>query len=215
MLTAAAIAIAVSVLHREFASNPRTSAAADPPAYVSNWDGLVSAGVRLGPPSAPVTVVEFFDLECPFCKTFHAIGSSMRHKYGDEVAFTLIHYPLTGHRFARPAANAAECAREQRKFQEFVGAVFAKQDSLGLKSWTSFAVDAGIRDTLAFAKCILSGSFALVDTGLAAAKRYGVKGTPTVLVNGWRYSLPPEEAQLDSAIAAFLGGKNPFANSVR
>ena len=59
-----------------------------------------------------------------------------------------MHYPLPTHRFAEPAALAAECAGEQGRFAEFVGAVYAGQDSLGLKPWWEYARIATVQDSL-------------------------------------------------------------------
>jgi len=125
------------------------------------------------------------------------------------VSTLLISFPLPSHRFARPAAMAAMCALEQDRFVEFQDAVFARQDSLGLKPWNSYAIDAGIADTARFGVCIASGrSHTLVDRGLIVGDSLGVKVTPTVLINGYRYSTPPLDS-LGSIIDQALNGRRP------
>ena len=147
-------------------------------------------------PTDKVLVVEFSDLECPFCRRFHTALAAAVDSIGPEkFKMHFAHFPLPQHRFAIPAAKAAECARTQGKFNQFVASVFSSQDSLGLKEWTQIAHDAGVADTSALARCTLLQAMptAIVD-GIASGKRLGVKGTPTVIVNGWRFSIAPYDS---------------------
>jgi protein-disulfide isomerase len=66
--------------------------------------------------------------------------------------------------------------------------LFEKQDSLGLKSWGSFATEVGLKDTTAFARCIRLpvDSFPRIGAGLELGRRNGVRGTPTLWINGHR-----------------------------
>ncbi|MGQ0765436.1 MAG: DsbA family protein [Gemmatimonadota bacterium] len=106
---------------------------------VPNFQQIVAAGLRIGAPLAPVTVVEFTDLECPFCARFHEVYRSLVVQHGANLSLVFVHFPLPSHRFAKPAAQAAECAAEAGRFAQFVDLVFQKQDSLGLLSFTSMA----------------------------------------------------------------------------
>jgi protein-disulfide isomerase len=213
LLTVAALAIAASMIHREFLSpSTNTATTARPPRYVANWSEFVKSGVLIGDKGAPVKVIELMDLECPYCKTFHAATKNIRHKYGKSVAVAVVDFPLEGHRFARSAARALACANELGRFAEFLDAVYAGQDSLGSRAWQSFASEAQISDTAAFNKCAsATASVAQVDAGLRLAKNIGAVGTPTVIVNGWQFYSPPDEDELDRVVASLIAGKQPFA----
>lgn len=178
VLAIAAVVIAVTFAHREFAGRdepPRTGADIPaPPEFVSNWESFVKSGIQIGDTAAKVKVIEFADFECPFCKSFDSTMHEIRTRYPGSVSLVFIHFPLPVHRFARPAAKASECAADQRKFASFHDVVYAKQDSLGLKSWTSYAREAGVPDTIRFARCVASqGEIARVEAGVALADRLG------------------------------------------
>jgi protein-disulfide isomerase len=215
VLTVAAAAIAVAFVHREV-QGPRKPAAAavQPPQYLPDWRSLATAGILVGDSAARIKVVEFADFECPYCRTADSVYRDVKKQFGADVALVFIHYPLRMHRFALPAARAAECANEQGRFGEFHDALYSKQDSLGLKSWSSYARDAGVPDIARFGNCTAATTqLARVNAGLALGKRVGVRGTPTVIVNGWRFSTPPQMEEFTHIIHAVLAGKDPFPPS--
>lgn len=215
VLVVAAVAIAGAVVHREFAARPAAGGVARSsvaPEYLASWKELLSGGVLVGDSAAPVKIIEFADLECPACKTFHSTVRAITHKAPQDVALIFVHFPLAQHRFARPAARAVECANEQGKFLTYYDLLYDKQDSLGLKAWTSFAVEAGVPDTVRFARCTSATTeVRRVETGRALGAKIGVHATPTVIVNGWRYSYPPTESELSRAILTLKAGK-PLAS---
>lgn len=204
LLGLAALVIAATLVHREFwPSNVPQSGIERPPVYVANWRLLLGAGHVLGDSAAPLKIIEFGDFECPYCRRADSTYHDIKKKYGSRLALVFVNFPLTMHRFAIPAARAAECAGEQGRFAEMHDLLYEKQDSLGLKTWSAFAIDAGVRDTLAFARCNATpGMPAGIQAGLDAGHRLQVNATPTMLVNGWRFFAPPSEHQLDSALAA-------------
>lgn len=138
------------------------------------------------------------------------VGAVMR-EHNPRVALVYVHFPLSMHRFALPAARAAECAAAQGRFRAFHDALFDGQDSLGLKAWVSFAGDAEVADTAEFDRCVhKTGDIPLVQSGVTAGKRLGIRGTPTVLINGWELSAPPTSShQLDSLIAVLAHAPTP------
>ncbi|MGH7468455.1 MAG: DsbA family protein [Longimicrobiales bacterium] len=164
----------------------------------------------MGSNDATVVVVEFGDFECPFCKRFTTEMETLKEEYGNRVALVYVHYPLRTHRFARPAARAAECAAEQSRFGEFHDELFERQDSLGLKSWLSYAIEAGVQDEAAFGRCVdRSDPVPLIERGLEVGKKLGVTGTPTIVINGWRYPPGMDAQTLHAAVSAALAGKDP------
>src|SRR5262249_27765533 len=140
VLTIAALVIAGAFAHREFFSSPSYGTPSTIPTFQKDWESALNVGHSTGGPGR-VQVVEFADLECPVCSTAHASlfsdTSEVARKYRSKISYTFVHFPLSIHRFARPAARAAECARTSGRFFEFVSAVFAKQDSMGLRTWSA------------------------------------------------------------------------------
>lgn len=213
-LTLAAIVIAAALVHREFFARPNVvsgGSSGKPPEWMASWADLLKSSVVIGDSGAPVKVIEFMDLECPFCKGFNARARALRQKFGRSVAVAIVHFPLEMHRFARPAARAAECAGERGRFEQFLNLVYERQDSLGLKSWASFASEAGVQDSAGFQRCVsATATVSRIEAGLALGQRIGVTGTPTVVINGWRYFTPPDSLELDRVVSALLAGKSPY-----
>lgn len=203
------VLMTATVIRREF-FRPRTPArlAAEDvkPVQLAQWDDLKSVGHALGPSSAPVTIVVFSDFECPFCKRF-ASGTmpGIRRQYPQEVRFLFRHWPIRNHRFAYPAARATECAARQGAFEAYHDAIFAKQDSLGLKPFQEFAREAGVKDLGAFEKCYAKpGPVREIEDDLEAAIGSGGSGTPTVIINGWRFKGALDSATVDSVVRSHL-----------
>jgi protein-disulfide isomerase len=205
MLVLAALAIVALVVRREFASPSIASRPRSEPAYLEHWQDLLSSGVVMGHARAPVKIIEFADLECPYCRTFDLELRRLHGRFGDSVAFVFLHYPLPNHRFAMPAARAMECAAEHGRAEHLMRSVYDKQDSLGLKSWASFGVDAGVSDSTWFAVCVgETATRKRINAGIEAGRRLGVRATPTVIVNGWRYPSPPDSAELFRRVESLL-----------
>lgn len=199
-----ALAIGSSVVHREFFS--RSAAAPSPSALTasateSEWRDAIAAGVAVGSPSAPITILEFGDLECPACRVFQTSLAAVRSSGSADVRWIFVHYPLSQHRFAIPAARAAECANDQHRFDEFVTLLYRQQDSLGLKPWRSFANDAKIADLAAFERCASSSDEpSRLSQGRALGRRLQISGTPTVFVNRIRFPGTPTEQELRAVV---------------
>lgn len=180
------------------------------PVFVENWKSHLDKGVRVGPPDAAVRLIEFADFECPFCASFHMELKALRGRYPTQVALSYVHYPLPGHRFAEPAARAAECAGEQGRFEAMQDDLYEQQKEFGLKPWTEFAAAAGVADLAAFESCIKSKEpLRRIVDGKQLAEQLDVKGTPTLVVNGWRLAKPPSAKELDGMVKAILAGRSP------
>jgi len=211
LLTCSAIVLVGAVVHREVRRPGGPPAAEARPKFHKDWKRFIPAGhVISGSTDAPVVLIEFSDFECPFCRRFNTALATAQNHYGDKLGVIYVHYPLSSHRFAIPAARAAECANAESRFLAFHDALFAKQDSLGLKSWRSYAEDVGIKNLARFSKCAADTSdiFAITD-GLRIGQALGVRGTPTVMVNGWIYSGGMDSSRLVGAIDDALAGRQP------
>ena len=211
ILVACALVTTGLVVRREFfAPTSASPIALSEPVFIDDWRAHLSDGVTLGEPSAPVRLIEFADFECPFCAKFHNTVKAVQERYPGKVAVSFVHFPLPGHRFAEPAARVAECAGEQGHFEAMHDRLFAQQNAFGMKPWNEFANEAGITNLRAFESCIAQDTpMPRVRKGQAAGEKLDVKGTPTVIINGWRLGQPPSEQELEVMVQAVLDGKRP------
>jgi protein-disulfide isomerase len=151
-----------------------------PPRFEVATDGRPA----LGPASAPVTIVEFSDFQCPYCRRVEDALKEVRKKYGDKVRLVYRDYPLRNHANAQKAAEAGRCANEQNKFWEFHDAMFANQSKLGSVDLKATAARLGA-DTGKFNRCLDDGKYAAqVSRDVSDGNSLGVDGTPAFFVNG-------------------------------
>lgn len=147
----------------------------------------VQPGDRLlGKADAKNTVIEYADLQCPYCATFHeAMRSAM--KTTDDTRWVFRHFPLPSHPLAAKAAEAAECAGEQDRFWEYSDAIFNLKSELTEPAFNIIAGSLRL-DTTAFDRCLGSGKYrALVAGQHADGLKLKIEGTPTLFINGKRY----------------------------
>jgi protein-disulfide isomerase len=139
----------------------------------------------IGGASAPVTIVEFSDFQCPYCQRAAPTLKRVRQTYGDKVRIVWKDFPLTQiHPQAFKAAEAAHCAEEQGKFWEFHDRLFGNQQALQPDDLKKTAADLGL-DTAKFNACFDASKYAeRVRDGVAAGTRLGVNSTPTMYLNG-------------------------------
>ncbi len=136
-----------------------------------------------GPKSAPVTIIEFTDFECPFCKRSQDTLKQVMDVYGSKVKLIEKQYPLPFHQRAKPAAEAVLCAQEQGKFWEMHDKIFPS-DSMQDSDFTRFAGEIGLNKSK-FEKCYSSHKMAArIEKDIADGQRVGVRGTPHFFVNG-------------------------------
>lgn len=198
------------VIRRELLSPPTSIVATDKPVFLKKWRAGLKKGFQMGESSARVQLLEFADFECPFCATFHMTLKRLRAHYPKDIAVTFIHFPLPGHRFAEPAARAAECAANQGRFEEMHDALFQGQGSFGVKPWSQFASKAGVLNLAAFQSCVQNEiPLKQIDQGLVLGKELEVRGTPTIVINGWKFAPPPTERDLERIVKAVLAGEGP------
>jgi protein-disulfide isomerase len=137
-----------------------------------------------GNASAPITIIEFSDFQCPFCQRVNPTLARVRETYGDKVRIVFKDYPLPNHPQAPKAAEAARCAGEQKKYWEMHDAMFANQRALEVPALKQTARAIGLEGA-AFDSCLDSGKFAAtVRNGSKLGDSMGVNSTPTLYVNG-------------------------------
>lgn len=185
-------------------SNANTAAAANagdalpttapPPQVVKVDNGKLPT---LGNNDAKVTIVEFSDFQCPFCKRYiDETHEQIKEKYIDtgKVKLAYRHYPLTSiHPNAQKAGEASECANEQDKFWDYHDKLFVEQETWSpltltdaTNSFVDYAGELGL-NTDQFRSCLDSDKYkAAVEADLEAGNKVQVDGTPAFFVNGYR-----------------------------
>ncbi len=140
-----------------------------------------------GSPDAPVTIVEFSDFECPYCQRFSTQTlPKIDEQYikTGKVKLVFRDFPLTSHKNAQKAAEAAECAGDQGKFYEMHDVLFGKGVKGGVDSFKQYAVDLGLNSD-SFNDCLDSGKYqAETKKDMTDGSAAGVRGTPAFFVNG-------------------------------
>lgn len=153
---------------------------AEPVTVLSLDDG---ASPARGAAKPVVTIVEFSDFECRFCRDVQATLRQVLDSYGKDVRLVFKHLPLEGHRNAVPAARAAYCAGEQDRFWQFHDALFASE-TLSQAVFDRVASDLGLGLTR-FKTCLNSEqSRAAVVRDVETARTFRIDSTPSFLVNG-------------------------------
>ena len=145
----------------------------------------------LGNPNADVIVVEYSDLECPYCKQFHTTLQRMMAEYGKDgkVAWVYRHFPIDGiHPKSRKESEATECANElggSGKFWEYTNMVYnitTSNNTLDPAQLPIIAKNVGL-DVSTFNKCLSSGKYtALVQASVDDAIKTGGRGTPNSIL---------------------------------
>lgn len=169
----------------ETAARAPDQAAGDPQQEVVRYDVPEDDDPVLGSDQAPITIIEFSDYECPYCRRWHLEAFPLiREAFPDQVRFVFRDFPLTSiHPNAVPAAEAANCAFEQGLFWEFNEKLFSGA-ALSPAVYNQYAEDLGM-DLPRFKECVASGRYrdeVLAD--LAWATNLGVSSTPTFFING-------------------------------
>ena len=148
----------------------------------------------LGPPDAPLQLIEFSDFFCPACQRASKINAVILANHRQDVRFTFKNYPLDtacNDKIPRPVhpgacqvAAAGECAYKLGHFWEFHDLVFEKGGAYNLEHLERDAVRVGV-DATQFETCLQSGEgLEAVKRDIAEAGRLGVPSTPTYVING-------------------------------
>ena len=166
-----------------------------------------------GPDDAPLTLVEYGDYECPYCRAAHPIVQALRGRLGDRLRFAFRHFPLTQiHPYAERAAEVAEAAGEHGEFWEMHDMLYEHQEEgLDDSHLLRYAAALGL-DADEVAGDLDAGAYTdAVRADFMSGVRSGVNGTPTFFVNGERYDGPWQTEEellrgvLESAESAAAG----------
>jgi protein-disulfide isomerase len=163
----------------------RTTAEAARPADSKVRLSLRSDELAIGSANAPLTLIEFTDYQCPFCRQFHQTAfADIKRNYIDtgKLRFISRDFPLDMHNNAMRASLAAHCAGDQGKFWELRDLMIANGNRLDQPSIDLYAKQLKL-DSDRLDKCVASGTYqARVDQDLADGKTAGINGTPSFLL---------------------------------
>ncbi|HQC50635.1 MAG: Disulfide bond formation protein D precursor [bacterium ADurb.Bin270] len=137
-----------------------------------------------GNKGAEISIVEFSDYQCPFCKRVRPTIWKLMEDYKGKVKYVFVDFPLSFHRQAKKAHEAARCAGDQGKYYDYNQKVFDNQNSLEIPALKKYAKDLKL-DSKKFDQCLDGGKYAsLVDEGIRKGVDAGVTGTPAFFING-------------------------------
>jgi protein-disulfide isomerase len=138
-----------------------------------------------GPATAKVTIIEFSDFHCPYCRGVQPILSELLTKYGDRVRLVFRHFPVdTLHPSARRASEAAWCAQQQDKFWQYHDRLYLVGNDATPGTLTRIASDVGL-DAAKFTACTGGREApAAVESDIDQARKLNLNGTPTFFING-------------------------------
>jgi protein-disulfide isomerase len=154
----------------------------------------------LGQATAPITLVEYGDFECPFCGRSYPAVRRIRAELGDRLRFVFRHFPRPEHPHARHAAEAAEAASAQGHFWEMHDQLFEHQDALSDSDLARYAADLGL-DVERFRHELASHAYAeRVQRDIQSGAHSDVHGTPTFFINGVKHEGPDTFDDLMNAL---------------
>ncbi len=161
----------------------RESAA--PVQQVTRYDVSVDDDPVVGPKDAPITIIEFSDYQCPYCKKWHdEVFDRLLASYPEQIRFVYRDFPIPGHNEAGPAAEAANCAAEQDAFWQFHDDLFSMAYGLDSAAYQQYAAELGL-DMDAFNDCLTSRRYMEeVQADYQYAANLGIRATPTFFING-------------------------------
>lgn len=159
----------------------------------------------IGPTPAGLTIVEFVDFGCPFCRASFEPVREMATLYQDRVRLIVRDFPIEDlHPGATKAAHAARCAKEQNKYWAYHDKLFVNQNAFGDAALEQYALEVGA-DTDRFRACMSEGRYArAIEADIADGLAAGVAGTPTFFFNGHRVQGALNEEMLKLVIEQFL-----------
>ena len=138
----------------------------------------------MGPENAPVTLIEFSDFQCPYCRRVQGVLKRLMTAYHGQLKLVFRDFPLRQiHPEAQKAAEAAQCANDQGQFWQYHDRLFAVTE-LGVADLKQYALEMGL-DAGSFDDCLDSGKYSQeVQADIDDARAAGVNATPSFFVNG-------------------------------
>lgn len=139
----------------------------------------------IGPKDAKITVIEFSDFECPFCKRSQDVNQKLREKYKGQIRWVFRDFPLPFHQDAMYAHMAANCSVSEGKYWDVFNLFFENSGNLGKANVDALIVKAGVSKDK-YQSCMKDASNlkAEIDADIQDGQKVGVSGTPAFFING-------------------------------
>ncbi|MBL8063452.1 MAG: DsbA family protein [Anaerolineales bacterium] len=166
-------------------SGPVQEAPITPQPQYTRYDIPTEGYPSLGPDDAPITIVEFSDFQCPYCRRFHEqTYQALLDAYPGQIRFVYRNLPLTSiHPDAMPSAIASLCANDQNAYWDYHGKLFSSE-TLDRTTFVQYAADLSL-NVDEFTACLDSGKHDdFIQQDMDFALNLGVQSTPTFFVNG-------------------------------
>ena len=176
-----------------------------------------------GPQDAPVTVVNFSDFQCPFSKRSVDLMETLLKRYNGKVRYVFKHFPLSFHKWAKPASYAAVAAQNQGKFWEYYAKLYTDVKNINEETIVNYAKELKLDMDKFNADRTSAETAAKVQADITQGSLFGVRGTPTLFVNGIRI-VGANNAKIEEVMAKQLvvgeqlkakGVKDPYSEIVK
>lgn len=191
-------------------SGPVAEAPITPQPQYTRYDIPTEGYPSLGPDDAPITLVEFSDFQCPYCRRFHEqTYQALLDAYPGQIRFVYRNLPLTSiHPDAMPSAIASLCANDQGAYWDYHGLLFSNE-SLTRDTFIQYATDLGLKVD-EFTACLDSGKHdEFIQQDMDFAINLGIQSTPTFFINGLAIVGAQPLANFQQIIDKELAGEIP------
>ena len=187
ILVICAVIITALLVRREFFLSEVSASEPIPVRHLSDstWNKIIGRDLILGSHTAKIKIVEFYDYECPFCRSIQPALNEILRKYPNDVAIIHRHFPLPYHSTAYSSAIAVECASEQNQFEAYHAALFERQRLSASLNWTELARIVGIPDLPRFQECVEAEIHSdKIKRDMRLAESLQINAIPTLIVEG-------------------------------
>ena len=176
-----------------------------------------------GPQDAPVTVINFSDFQCPFSKRSVDLMESLLKKYNGKVRYVFKHFPLSFHKLAKPASYAAIAAQNQGKFWEYYAKLYTDVKNINEETIVNYAKELKLDMDKFNADRVSAETAKKVQDDITQGSLFGVRGTPTLFINGVRI-VGANSAKIEETIIKQIaageqlkakGVKDPYSEIVK
>ena len=176
-----------------------------------------------GPQDAPVTVVNFSDFQCPFSKRSVDLMEGLLKKYNGKVRYVFKHFPLSFHKWGKPASYAAIAAQNQGKFWEYYTKLYSDVKNINEETIAAYAKELKLDMDKFNADRTSAETAAKVQADITQGSLFGVRGTPTLFINGVRI-VGANNAKIEETITKQIvigeqlkakGVKDPYSEIVK
>jgi protein-disulfide isomerase len=157
-----------------------------PPTLAQVVELTVDPAMVRGPADAAVTIVEFADYQCTYCRRVQRTLDALFQEFPGQIRLVHKDYPLARHELAKGAHEAARCAGAAGQYWAYHDRLYAVQPAFERPKLIRYAEELGL-DPRAFSRCLESGEHAAkVQEDISQGRQLGIRGTPAFLINGQR-----------------------------